>query len=55
VLQNALQIHGGIGFTWEHDLHFYIKRGKYLESSFGSSTWHRERIGLWLAAARHHG
>jgi alkylation response protein AidB-like acyl-CoA dehydrogenase len=37
----ALQCHGGIGFTWEHDLHLWLKRGKALEQSFGSSREHR--------------
>jgi alkylation response protein AidB-like acyl-CoA dehydrogenase len=33
----ALQCHGGIGFTWEHDLHFWLKRGMTLRGSFGTS------------------
>ncbi|MGH2728725.1 MAG: acyl-CoA dehydrogenase family protein, partial [Actinomycetota bacterium] len=40
----ALQCHGGIGFTWEHDLHMWMKRGKSLESSFGSAADHRARV-----------
>jgi alkylation response protein AidB-like acyl-CoA dehydrogenase len=39
----ALQVHGGIGFTWEHDLHFFLKRGKANAQVFGDSRWHRER------------
>src|SRR5699024_9055584 len=31
----ALQLHGGIGFTWEHDLQFWLKRGKALEQAYG--------------------
>ena len=40
----ALQCHGGIGFTWEHDLHLWLKRGKALEAAFGSASWHRARL-----------
>jgi alkylation response protein AidB-like acyl-CoA dehydrogenase len=39
-----VQIHGGIGFTWEHDLHLYYKRSKASEVMFGDATFHRERI-----------
>lgn len=41
----ALQVHGGIGFTWEHDLHFWLKRGKALEQAYGSAAEHRRRLG----------
>ena len=40
----SIQVHGGIGFTWEHDLHFFLKRGKANSSMFGDSKWHRERV-----------
>jgi len=40
----AIQIHGGIGFTWEHDLHFYFKRSKYLEFALGRPADHREAV-----------
>ena len=40
----AIQIHGGIGFTWEHDLHFYFKRAKYLEFALGTPSQHREVV-----------
>ncbi|HTP84289.1 MAG TPA: acyl-CoA dehydrogenase family protein [Alphaproteobacteria bacterium] len=40
----AVQIHGGIGFTWEHDLHFWFKRAKWNEFAFGDATYHRERL-----------
>ncbi|MCW2792912.1 MAG: hypothetical protein JWO76_2010 [Nocardioides sp.] len=40
----ALQLHGGIGFTWEHDLHFWLQRGKALERSFGSTAHHRTAL-----------
>jgi alkylation response protein AidB-like acyl-CoA dehydrogenase len=45
-----IQIHGGIGFTWEHDAHLYFKRAKSSELYLGDPTYHREllaqRIGL---------
>jgi alkylation response protein AidB-like acyl-CoA dehydrogenase len=44
----ALQIHGGIGFTWEHDLHLWLKRGRALEAQYGDSDWHRRRIADWV-------
>jgi alkylation response protein AidB-like acyl-CoA dehydrogenase len=40
----AIQVHGGIGFTWEHDLHFFLKRGKQNAAMFGDARWHRERV-----------
>ena len=40
----AVQIHGGIGFTWEHDIHFWFKRAKWNEVAFGDATYHRERL-----------
>jgi alkylation response protein AidB-like acyl-CoA dehydrogenase len=44
VSASALQVHGGIGFTWEHDLHFFLKRAKANAHAFGDSRWHRERV-----------
>lgn len=45
-----IQIHGGIGFTWEHDAHLYFKRAKTCELLLGDATYHREllaqRIGV---------
>ena len=40
----ALQVHGGIGFTWEHDLHFFLKRGEANAHAYGDGAAHRERI-----------
>ena len=40
----GIQVHGGMGFTWENDLHLYYKRAKASETAFGDSTYHRERI-----------
>jgi alkylation response protein AidB-like acyl-CoA dehydrogenase len=40
----SLQLHGGIGFTWEHNLHIYLRRIKANELVLGTPRWHRERI-----------
>jgi len=40
----GIQIHGGMGFTWESDLHLYYRRAKASETAFGDSTFHRERL-----------
>jgi alkylation response protein AidB-like acyl-CoA dehydrogenase len=40
----ALQCHGGIGFTWEHDLHIWLKRGLALQPSFGTPAEHRAML-----------
>jgi len=42
--KEGIQIHGGIGYTWEHDMHLYVKRVASSEQLFGTSTWHRTRI-----------
>ena len=44
VTASALQVHGGIGFTWEHDLHFFLKRAKSNAHAFGDARWHRDRV-----------
>jgi alkylation response protein AidB-like acyl-CoA dehydrogenase len=40
----GIQIHGGMGFTWENDVHLYYRRAKASETAFGDATFHRERI-----------
>ena len=44
VTASSLQVHGGIGFTWEHDLHFFLKRATANAHAFGDSRWHRDRV-----------
>jgi alkylation response protein AidB-like acyl-CoA dehydrogenase len=39
-----IQIHGGIGYTWEHDAHLYLKRAKSSELLFGAPAWHRAQL-----------
>jgi alkylation response protein AidB-like acyl-CoA dehydrogenase len=41
---DAIQLHGGIGFTWEHDAHLYFKRARAVSSLLGSPSWQRERL-----------
>ena len=48
----SLQVHGGIGFTWEHDLHLWLKRGRALEAQYGDADWHRRRIADWIYSSR---
>jgi alkylation response protein AidB-like acyl-CoA dehydrogenase len=49
VCGSSLQVHGGIGFTWEHDLHFFLKRARTNGILYGSAREHRERLaGLAL-------
>jgi len=40
----AIQVHGGMGFTWECDAHLYYRRAKLSENAHGDSRYHRERI-----------
>ena len=49
VAGTGIQLHGGIGMTWEHDLQLYFKRAKASEVAFGDATWHRERVARLLA------
>jgi alkylation response protein AidB-like acyl-CoA dehydrogenase len=45
---DALQVHGGVGFTWEYDVHLHLKRARAGESFLGSPAWHRERVARSL-------
>ncbi len=49
VMASGLQVHGGIGFTWEHDLHVFVKRAQLDQSSWGDAVFHRERIASILS------
>jgi alkylation response protein AidB-like acyl-CoA dehydrogenase len=51
VCGEAIQGHGGIGFTWEYDLHLFFKRAKALEPLYGDAAYHRELIVRHLAGA----
>lgn len=43
---DAIQLHGGIGFTWEHDCHLYFKRAKFNQAVFGNTRTHLDRISF---------
>jgi alkylation response protein AidB-like acyl-CoA dehydrogenase len=43
--EECVQLHGGIGFTWEHPAHLYLKRAKADAVLFGSASAHRARLG----------
>jgi len=44
VTASALQVHGGIGFTWEHDLHWFLKRANANAHTYGDARWHRDQV-----------
>jgi alkylation response protein AidB-like acyl-CoA dehydrogenase len=44
ILKDGAQIHGGIGYTWEHDLHLYLRRATADEDMLGTTSWHLDRI-----------
>ena len=44
VMASGLQVHGGIGFTWEHDLHLFLKRSQLDQVAYGDATFHRDRL-----------
>ncbi|MFN8151565.1 MAG: acyl-CoA dehydrogenase family protein [Solirubrobacterales bacterium] len=47
VCKASIQVHGGIGFTWEHDLHFLLKRARAGARLFGTASQHRERVAAF--------
>jgi alkylation response protein AidB-like acyl-CoA dehydrogenase len=47
----ALQLHGGIGFTWEHDVHLFVRRAKVNQVLYGDGAWHRERLACLVESA----
>jgi alkylation response protein AidB-like acyl-CoA dehydrogenase len=44
IAQECLQVHGGTGYAWEHDLHLFLRRVRSNSVLFGEPTWHRERV-----------
>lgn len=44
IAEETIQLHGGVGFTWEHDAHLYLKRATTSALLFGDRTHQRERI-----------
>lgn len=45
---DMIQLHGGIGFTWEHDAHLFFKRARALQTLMGKNDWHREQIAAMV-------
>jgi alkylation response protein AidB-like acyl-CoA dehydrogenase len=48
ITADGIQVHGGIGFTWDHHMHFHFKRAKSAEVLLGDATWHRERTATLM-------
>ena len=49
--RDGIQIHGGVGYTWEHDLHLYFRRAFGSEFWLGTTKWHHDRLGALLLEA----
>lgn len=45
---DMIQLHGGIGFTWEHDAHLFFKRARAIQSMLGAGHWHREEVAKMI-------
>ena len=45
---DMIQLHGGIGFTWEHDAHLFFKRARAIQSMLGNGNWHREQVASMI-------
>ncbi|AKK27668.1 acyl-CoA dehydrogenase family protein [Mycobacterium sp. EPa45] len=52
VALDNMRIHGGTGFTWEHDAHLYVRRAKSSELTFGGPDYHAERLARLVASSR---
>lgn len=52
VAGDALQLHGGIGFTWEHDLHLFLRRAKVDQAVWGNASAHYEKVGALVSTHR---
>jgi alkylation response protein AidB-like acyl-CoA dehydrogenase len=51
LIQDCVQLHGGIGVTWEHDLHLYLRRATVNRTTYGTPEHHAERIATQLLGA----
>ena len=49
-VRDSAQVHGGIGYTWEHDLHLYLRRAVGGEHWLGTADWHHDRLADLLLA-----
>jgi alkylation response protein AidB-like acyl-CoA dehydrogenase len=50
MIQDCVQLHGGIGITWEHDIHLYLRRATVNRAMYGTPSQHRERLAALLVA-----
>jgi alkylation response protein AidB-like acyl-CoA dehydrogenase len=50
MIQDCVQLHGGIGVTWEHDIHLYLRRATVNRATYGTPRQHRERLAALLVA-----
>ncbi|MBM3514526.1 MAG: acyl-CoA dehydrogenase [Alphaproteobacteria bacterium] len=48
---DMIQLHGGIGFTWEHDAHLFFKRARAIQTALGNGAWHRAQIATMVLGA----
>jgi alkylation response protein AidB-like acyl-CoA dehydrogenase len=53
VALDNMRIHGGIGFTWEHDAHLYVRRAKSTQLIFGSADYHAQRLADLVTTSSH--
>ena len=51
-VESALQIHGGVGFSWEYDVHLHMRRARCSAASLGDADHHRDRVAGWVERAR---
>ncbi|MDQ2675331.1 MAG: acyl-CoA dehydrogenase, partial [Actinomycetota bacterium] len=51
VTHNAIQTFGGIGFTWEHDIHFFLKRARLMSQMMGTARAHRDNVATLVGLA----
>ena len=49
--ESALQIHGGVGFTWEYDVHLHVRRARCNAALLGDADWHRDRVATYMDEA----
>ena len=52
IIQDCVQLHGGIGVTWEHDIHLYLRRATVNRGLFGTPNDHRERLAALVGIKR---
>jgi alkylation response protein AidB-like acyl-CoA dehydrogenase len=51
LIQDCVQMHGGIGVTWDHDIHLYLRRAVLHRETYGDPTEHRDQVASFAASA----